>query len=103
MKYEIKNWSEFQQYKDDRPLHWIKLHNSLLDDYEFNQLSECSQLHLIKLWLLASKSGGKLEGDKEWFSKLINARKLDVALLVQGGYLIEIDPYDTVPREEESR
>lgn len=103
MKYEIKNWSSFQQYKDDRPMHWIKLHNSLLEDYNFNKLPEITQLHLLKLWMLASKQGGKLEGDEKWFSKLLNTKKVDIALLVRDGFLISTDSYDIVPREEKRR
>jgi len=106
MKYEIKNWSSFQQYKDDRPMRWIKLHNSLLEDYEFNSLPELSQLHLLKLWLLASKNGGKLIGDEKWFSKLINAKKLDIALLVRSGFIIRTDFHEEIlkiPREDKRR
>jgi hypothetical protein len=103
VKYEIKNWSSFQQYKDDRPMHWIKLHNSLLEDYSFNQLPEITQLHLLKLWMLASKNGGKLEGDNQWFSKLLNTKKVDIDLLVQSGFLVRTDPYEIVPREEKRR
>ena len=103
MKFEIKNWAEFQQYKDDRPMHWIKLHNSLLEDYNFNKLPELTQLHLLKLWLLASKQGGKLEGDDVWLAKLLNTKKLNINLLVRDGFLIRTDSYEIVPREEKSR
>ena len=30
----IKNWSEFQHYKDRAPP-WVKLHHSLLDNFEW--------------------------------------------------------------------
>lgn len=103
MRFNIKNWSEFQQYKDDRPLHWIKLHTKLLSDYSFNQLPELTQLHLLKLWLVAADSKGTLEGDETWLAKLINAKKLDISRLVQDGFLVRTDSYDTVPREEERR
>lgn len=103
MKYSIKNWSEFQQYKDDRPLHWIKLHTKILSDFKFNQLPELTQLHLLKLWLVAAETKGEIEGDAEWLAKLINTKKLDVARLVQDGFLVRTDSYDTVPREEERR
>ncbi|MCP5004666.1 MAG: hypothetical protein GY941_12120 [Planctomycetes bacterium] len=103
MKYEIKNWSEFQQYKDDRPLHWIKLHVSLLADYAFNQLPEIDQLHLVKLWMVAAKHHGRLEGDEKWLAKLINTKKLNINNLLQAGFIVRTDSYETVPREEESR
>jgi len=103
MKFNIKNWSEFQQYKDGRPLHWIKLHVSLLDDFAFNQLPELSQLHLIKLWAVAAKKGGEIEGDENWLAKQVNAKKVDISTLVQAGFLVRTDSYDIVPREEKSR
>lgn len=103
MQYSIKNWSNFQQYKDDRPLHWIKLHLSILDDYQFNKLSETDQLHLVKLWLIAAKHQGKLEGDEKWLSKLINTKKININNLLQTGFIVRTESYENVPREEESR
>ena len=103
MKYEVKGWANFQQYKDDRPMHWIKLHTTFLDDYQINQLSELSQLHLMKLWLIAAKNKGFVEGDASWLGKLINAKKIDLDELVRSGFLIRTEAYETVPREEERR
>lgn len=103
MKYEIKNWSEFQQYKDDRPLHWIKLHVKLLDDFNFNQLSEIDQLHLVKLWLVAAKQHGKLEGDEKWLARLVNSKKVNINNLLQSGFIVRTDSYESVPREEKRR
>ena len=31
----VRNWSDFQHYKDRSPP-WIRLHRDLLDNYEFN-------------------------------------------------------------------
>lgn len=53
--FRIKNWTKHQHYKDRRPP-WIKLHNSLFDDYEFQCLQDASKLQLIAIWLLASRS-----------------------------------------------
>lgn len=103
MKYEIKNWSDFQQYKDDRPLHWIKLHNSLLDDFSFNQLPETQQLQLLKLWLVASRTGGKLEGDSKWLAQLVKLKKVDIDQLITSGFIIRTKSYEDVPREEKRR
>ena len=106
MKYEVKGWANFQQYKDDRPMHWIKLHTSFLDDYQINQLSELSQLHLMKLWLIAAKNKGIVEGDAQWLARLVNAKKVDLDELVRSGFLVRTEPYETlqkIPREEERR
>ena len=61
--FRIKNWNIHQHYKDRRPP-WIKLHNALFDDYEFQVLSDASKLHLIAIWLLASRST-KVNEDNE--------------------------------------
>jgi hypothetical protein len=48
-----KNWSSFQHYKDRAPP-WIKLHKTLLDDFEFQSLPVASKALAPMLWLLAS-------------------------------------------------
>lgn len=48
-----KNWTEFQHYKDRNPP-WIRLHKSLLDNYEFQCLPVASKALAPMLWLLAS-------------------------------------------------
>ncbi|GJL53946.1 MAG: hypothetical protein NPIRA02_10780 [Nitrospirales bacterium] len=54
---KIKNWERFQHFKDRRPL-WIKLHRTLLDDYDFHSLSDFSAKHLIMIWLVCAESDG---------------------------------------------
>src|SRR6266496_267570 len=49
-----KNWAEFQHYKERRPA-WIKLHRSLLDDYDFQCLHVASRALAPMMWLLASE------------------------------------------------
>ena len=61
--FKIKNWLEYQHYKNRRPP-WIKIHNSLQEDYEFLCLPDASKLHLISIWLLASRSS-KINGGGE--------------------------------------
>jgi hypothetical protein len=51
----IKNWSSFQHYKERNPP-WIKLHKSLLDDYEYQSLPVASKALAPMLWLLASEN-----------------------------------------------
>ena len=51
----IKNWSEFQHYKD-RATPWVKLHHSLLDNFEFHSLPVASKALAPMLWLLASEN-----------------------------------------------
>lgn len=50
-----KNWDSFQHYNKRNPP-WIKLHRSLLDDYEFSQLPVESRALAPMLWLVASET-----------------------------------------------
>lgn len=60
---KIKNWNNFQHYKDRNPP-WIKLHRALLDDYAFAALPDAQKAHLVLLWLLAaSQAGGRIPND----------------------------------------
>jgi hypothetical protein len=72
-QYRVKNWAEFQHYKDRSPP-WIRLHRSFLDDYDFHCLPVASRALAPMLWLLASEnkdlSSGIIEGSDE---KLLSA------------------------------
>ena len=63
MTLRVKNWKEFQHYKERRPP-WIKLHRSLLDDPEFYSLPVASRAIAPCIWLLASESvDGSISSD----------------------------------------
>lgn len=55
----IKNWSNFQHFKDRRPP-WIKLYREILDDIEWHQLDPLASKVLVMCWLLASENDGVL-------------------------------------------
>ncbi len=59
----VKGWENFQHYKDRSPP-WIKLHKTLLDNYEFQSLPLASRALAPMLWLLASESNdGIIDAD----------------------------------------
>lgn len=89
MRYlHIKNWSEFQHYKDRNPP-WIKLHRALLDNYEFSRLPDASKAHLMLIWLLASQSDGRIPQDPQFLQdKLGLDKQPDLQMLVDEGFLI---------------
>jgi hypothetical protein len=60
----IKNWEEFQHFKDRDPI-WIKVYRKLLDDMKWHELSGDDAKLLVMLWLLASENMGKLPEIKE--------------------------------------
>ena len=86
--FSVKNFEKFQHYKDRAPP-WIKLYNGLLEDYEFGLLPDASKMHLIAIWLLASRSDNKIPYDAKWVSGRINATEtVDLDLLAQRGFIV---------------
>jgi hypothetical protein len=55
----IKNWANFQHFKDRRPP-WIKLYRDILDDIEWHQLDPLASKVLVMCWLIASENDGVL-------------------------------------------
>lgn len=87
----IKNWNKFQQYKD-REMKWIKLYRGLIVDYDFDQLTEVAQIHLVKIWLLAANIGNKIPNDASWVGRKIGAKsKVDLNQMVDAGFLFCTD------------
>lgn len=86
--FSVKNWGELQHYKDRNPP-WIKLHNHLLDDYEFEMLGDSAKGHLLCIWMLASRTKNEMPYDDKWISKKIGASsKVNLEALVLAGFLI---------------
>jgi hypothetical protein len=87
-----KNWATFQHYKDRSPA-WIKLHRSILDDYEFSCLPVASRALAPLLWLLASEyEDGKIDASEEKlaFRFRLSLKELKCALkpLIDGGFFV---------------
>jgi len=83
----IKNWDKYQAFKDREPK-WIKVYRSLLNDYDFCQLTDSARGHLICLWLLAAETDNKIAYDANWIKSRINATsKIDLIILINHGFL----------------
>ena len=83
----IPNWDDLQHYKDRTPP-WIKLHNELLESYEFECLPDASKAHLLCIWLLASRTNNKINPDPRWIGRKIGANsKVDIDILLKSGFL----------------
>lgn len=89
---QVKNWSEFQQYKDRRPP-WIKLHHGLLDDAAFHRLSIAARAALPLIWLMASETDGTVSADATVVAWRLRWRVEDLPLdeLVDAGFLEPCD------------
>ena len=93
--FRIKNWMKHQHYKDRRPP-WIKLHNTVFDDYEFQQLTDTQRWHLVAIWLLASRSNRfhedgdpLLPEDEKYLTRHTgSSTKIDLKPLYSAGFLI---------------
>jgi hypothetical protein len=112
---KIHNWEKFQQYKDDRPLHWIKFHVEILESYKVSFLTDEEFGQLSKIWLLAARLCNKIPNDPKWIkekaslTKLPNINKLIDLKFLDGDNSVKIrtksydDPEPSVPREEKRR
>jgi len=97
-----KNWTDFQHYKDRSPP-WIRLHKSLLDNYEFQRLPVASRALAPMLWLLASESSdlktGGFDGSPEKLAFRLRMSEQEVidALkpLIDGGFF-ELEQNDSI-------
>jgi hypothetical protein len=90
---KVKNWEEFQQYKDRSPK-WIKLHRDLLRDYDFGKLPDAQKACLLMIWLLAAETDNKIPNDADWIMRQAQLKtKPDIKQLVAIGFLM---PYNSV-------
>lgn len=96
--FRIKNFEEFQHYRDRTPP-WIKLYNSLLDNYQFGQLPDAAKGHLVMIWLLASRHQNRLPWDARWIATRIQAQsKVDLESMAR---LEFIEPIQEVQTQED--
>lgn len=89
--YRVKNWHQFQHYKDRSPP-WVKLHRALLDDFKFSSLPLASKALAPLLWLLAAENmKGEVECDPEWLAFRLRWSVRDttagVTALIDKGFL----------------
>lgn len=111
----VKNWSEFQHYKDRSPA-WIKLHKRMLDDRDFQRLPVASRALAPMLWLLASEyDNGILPYDLDLFAFRTRQTEKEIEnalkpLIDKGFFILEQDAstplaerlQDAIPRREEN-
>ena len=91
---KIKNWSDFQHFKDRTPP-WIKLYRYLLDDPDWHELSGDDAKTLMMLWLIASEDKnleGSLPSIKNIAFRLRTTEtKLNQALTKLSNWLVHDD------------
>lgn len=86
---EIKNWDRFKPPTKAKNPDWIKLHKSMLFDYEFSMMSFSAQAALPKLWLLRATSGKPLPNDPIHLGGLTgHGESIPLAELASYGFII---------------
>jgi hypothetical protein len=114
MKYRIKNWNDFQHYKDRMPP-WIKLHSSLLTSEVWVLGDDASRALVVASMLLASRNeanDGTFNGDPDYIKRYayLNSDP-DFKPLIKYGFIELLQDASNVlancnteeSREEESR
>jgi hypothetical protein len=91
----IKNWSQFQHFKDRRPP-WIKLYRDILDDIEWHELDAKSAKVLVMLWLIASESDGVIPDTKKLAFRLRMTEKDTEASLIKLSHWLEQDDINVI-------
>ena len=90
MKYQVRNWREFQHYRDRNPP-WIKLHFSLLTSADWVTLSDASRTLAVACMLVASRNNGEIDGSEAGLAYLHRVAYLhqfpDVKPLIDCGFL----------------
>ena len=91
----IKNWSQFQHFKDRDPI-WVKLYRNLLDDIEWHQLEPFAAKMLVNLWLIASEDSGKLPEIRVLAFRLRQQEKDVIKAISQLGHWLEQDDSELI-------
>lgn len=90
----VRNWEKFQHYHDRRPP-WIKLYVHLLDDLDFDRLSEAAQNALFRIWMLAARVGHPLPHDPKLLREKGGIRPKALQELLDGGWVTSIEVADS--------
>jgi len=84
----IVNWEKFQHYGKIRNPPWVKLHNSILNDWEFLSLPDASKANLLMLWALNTKHEEKIPASPKYLQHAFKAEKpVDLQVLVSAGFI----------------
>ena len=88
-----RGWEKYQHYKDGRTMHWHKVHNVILEDYNYTALTDAQRGHVHAIWALACRLDNSIPNDPAWIKQQISANsKVDVNALIDNGFLAVINP-----------
>lgn len=95
MSIRIKNWSQFQHFKDRRPP-WVKLYRDLLDDMEWHDLDAVAAKSLVMFWLIASETDGVLPEPKKLAFRLRMSEKECLDIISKLSHWLEHDDINAI-------
>lgn len=95
MSIRIKNWSQFQHFKDRRPP-WVKLYRDLLDDIEWHELDAIAAKALVMFWLIASETEGVLPEPKKLAFRLRMSEKDCLRVISELSHWLEQDDISVI-------
>jgi hypothetical protein len=85
--YRVKNWRNFQHYKDRNPP-WIKLHFSLLSSEDWVTLDDTSRVLAVACMLIASRNEGSIPSDPAYLKRVAYLNKTpNLTPLIKCGFL----------------
>lgn len=86
--FRVRNFERFQHYRDRSPP-WIKLYNTVLEDYHYTRLPDAARSHVVAIWLLASRTSNRIPMDASWVQAAIKATgPVDLELLEKQGFIV---------------
>lgn len=85
----IKNYDQYQHYKDRNPP-WIKLYRCILNDYELRSVPIPSRLAYIYLLIIASETDNRIPNDYNFLSQRFGfeVNELIITPLIHSGFLL---------------
>ncbi|RWO68952.1 MAG: hypothetical protein EOS17_16790 [Mesorhizobium sp.] len=68
-RYKVKNWEQFQHYRDRNPP-WIKLHFAILASEDWVMLDDASRVLMFACMLVASKNEGMVPNNPAYLKRV---------------------------------
>jgi hypothetical protein len=87
LAYRVKNWRQFQHYRDRNPP-WIKLHFAMLSSADWVTLDDSSRVLAVACMLIASRNEGVVPSDPAYIKRVAYLNKTpNFKPLIECGFL----------------
>ena len=101
--FKIKNWGTHQpKMRTDRNVIWIKVYKRLLEDYDYQILTDSNRATLIELWLLGAENNGILPDVKEIAFRLRREKSFINKQLEELSSFVCQDVSESLPRNKKN-